>query len=85
MTGKLLSVGTAPPHLIILKGPLSCIVSPLKKWKTTSITRYPIEIRATTLVYLSESNRRRKDNGMTMSLYRVLVNFGNTAAYCRRK
>ena len=38
------------------------------------MTRYPIEIRATTLVYLSESNRRRKDNGMTMSLYRILVN-----------
>ena len=68
MTGKLLKVGTIPAHLTIRMGPLSSIVSPFAKWATTKITRYPIDIKATTLVYLRESNRRRKDNGITINL-----------------
>lgn len=32
------------------------------------MTRYPIDINATTLVYLRESKRRRNDKGITISL-----------------
>lgn len=38
------------------------------KWAMTSMTRYPIDINATTLVYLRESRRRRNDSGITISL-----------------
>jgi hypothetical protein len=68
MTGKLLRAGTAPPHLITLIGPRSAMVSPLMKWLTTRMTRYPMDISAITLVYFSESSRRRKDRGITISL-----------------
>ena len=34
------------------------------------MTRYPIDINATTLVYFRESSRRRNDRGITMSLIR---------------
>lgn len=40
------------------------------------MTKYPIEIKAMTLVYLRESNLRRNDKGMTMSLVYV-VNRGD--------
>ena len=32
------------------------------------MTRYPIDINAMTLVYFSESRRRKNDKGITMSL-----------------
>lgn len=32
------------------------------------MTKYPMEINATTLVYLSESKRRKNDKGITISL-----------------
>ena len=32
------------------------------------MTKYPMEINATTLVYLRESKRRKNDKGITISL-----------------
>lgn len=69
MTGKLLNVATALSHRTTLSGPLFCMVSPFAKCATTSMTRYPMDSNAMTLVYFKESNRRRKDKGMTISLY----------------
>ena len=54
----------------IRMSPLSCLVSPLTKCAKTSMTRYPIEINAMTLVYLRESNRLRNERGITISLIR---------------
>ena len=68
MTGKLLNVATALSGRTILKGPLSCIVSPFMKCATTSMTKYPIEIKATMLVYFRESKRLKNDKGMTINL-----------------
>jgi len=52
--------------------PLSAFVSPLTKWAKTSMTRYPIEINAMTLVYFRESRRRRNERGITTSLVYVV-------------
>lgn len=68
MTGKLLNVATALSGRTILKGPLSCIVSPFMKWASTSMTKYPIEIKAIMLVYFKESKRLKNDKGMTINL-----------------
>ena len=68
MTGKLLSVATALSGRTTLKGPRSCIVSPFMKCATTSITKYPIEIKAMMLVYFRESKRLKNDKGMTINL-----------------
>ena len=68
MTGKLLKTATALAGWATLISPLPCLVSPLMKWATTSMTKYPIDINATTLVYFRESRRRRKDKGITISL-----------------
>lgn len=68
MTGKLCRVGTIPAHSTPLIGPRSAIVSPLMKWYTTSITRYPIETRAIILVYFKESRRLRYERGITTNL-----------------
>lgn len=68
MTGKLLNVATALSGRTTLKGPLSCIVSPLMKCATTSMTKYPMEIKAMMLVYFKESRRLKNDKGMTISL-----------------
>ena len=68
MTGMLLSVATALSHFAILIGPLSWVVSPVTKCATTSITRYPMDINAMTLVYFSESRRRKNDSGITINL-----------------
>ena len=70
ITGKLLSAGTGPAQWKYRMSGCGRPVSPLTKCATTRITRYPIEISATTLVYLSESSRRRKDSGLTTSLDR---------------
>ena len=34
------------------------------------MTKYPMEINATTLVYLRESKRRKNESGITISLNR---------------
>ena len=68
MTGKLLNVATALSGCTTLKGPLSCIVSPLMKCATTSMTKYPIEISAIMLVYFRESKRLKNDKGITINL-----------------
>lgn len=69
MTGKLLSVATALFHCMTRMTPLSCMVSPLMKCATTSMTKYPMDINAMTLVYFKESKRRKNDSGITMSLW----------------
>ena len=71
ITGKLLSVSTAPAQWMNRSSPPLWTVSPLMKCARTRITKYPIEIRAITLVYFRESNLRRNEIGMTMSLEHV--------------
>ena len=69
MTGNAASAETGPAHWKTRTGPRSAIVSPLMKCATTRMTRYAIENNAITLVYFKESRRRRKESGITMSLY----------------
>lgn len=71
MTGKLCKVGMRPAQVMTLIGPLSAFVSPLKKWYTTSMTKYPMDIRAITLVYFNESSLLRKAKGITTILHLV--------------
>lgn len=44
------------------------------------MTRYPMEINATTLVYLRESRRRRNARGMTTSLWELAMSKVNEMA-----
>lgn len=68
MTGKLLNAGAKPAHFTTRTGPRSSIVSPMQKWYTTRIARYPIDTKATKLVYFKESSRRRYESGMMNNL-----------------
>jgi arylamine N-acetyltransferase len=73
ITGKAASAEMGPAHWKTRTGPRSAMVSPLRKCATTRMTRYAIENNAMTLVYFRESRRRRKDSGMTISLYSLAL------------